>query len=204
MGQRTTSVTPRKAAPKRSRSSDSASGLWLSTFATDLGWMGILGRDGRLIRLTLGHFSAENVRNALTSVDDDGCDDRLDVESASPSITEGDWHPELRRQLEQFALGERVDFRKCPVELPAMTAFQKRIIEQTRRIPYGKTLSYSEVATRAGSPGAARAVGNVMRSNRIPLIIPCHRVVAACGLGGYSAPQGLDLKRKLLELESRG
>jgi methylated-DNA-[protein]-cysteine S-methyltransferase len=166
--------------------------------------MGILGRDGRLIRLALGHLSSESVRTALSAVDADDSSDDHDVDSSSPAISEGDWEPELRRQLERFALGERVDFRKCPLELSPMTTFQKRIIEQTRRIPYGKTLSYSELAAKAGSPGAARAVGNVMRSNRIPLIIPCHRVVSACGLGGYSAPQGLDLKRKLLELESRG
>lgn len=158
--------------------------------------MGILGRNGRLIRLTLGHLSPESARTALSAGD---ADDSRD----SPVISESDWNPELRRQLERFAVGERVDFRECLVELPPTTAFQKQILEQTRRIPYGKTLSYSELAAKAGSPGAARAVGNVMRSNRVPLIIPCHRVVAACGLGGFSAPQGLDLKRKLLELESR-
>jgi len=63
-------------------------------------------------------------------------------------------------------------------------------------------LTYGQLATRAGSPRSARAVGNVMASNRVPLIIPCHRVVAAGGaLGGFSAPHGTRLKRRLLKLE---
>ncbi len=72
-----------------------------------------------------------------------------------------------------------------------------------RRIPWGQTRSYAQLAAVAGRPGAARAVGSVMAKNRVPLVVPCHRVIASSGqLGGYSAPQGLSLKRRLLAMES--
>ena len=77
-------------------------------------------------------------------------------------------------------------------------------MHQCRRIPYGRTMSYAELAAKAGSPNAARAVGNCMAGNRIPLIVPCHRVVCSDGrLGSYSAPGGTRMKRRLLDLESK-
>ena len=65
----------------------------------------------------------------------------------------------------------------------------------------GHTVTYGELATRSGTPGAARAVGSVMARNRVPVVIPCHRVVAAGGMGGFSAPNGLQLKQRMLNLE---
>ena len=76
------------------------------------------------------------------------------------------------------------------------------MIEACQRIPRGETLSYGELAAKVGNPGAARAVGTVMSSNPLPLVIPCHRVLGAGGcLGGYSARQGVAMKRRLLEME---
>ena len=89
-----------------------------------------------------------------------------------------------------------------PVALDAKTEFRRRVLQQCRRIPYGDTLTYAELAVAAGSPRACRAVGNIMARNRIPLVIPCHRVVGSHGsLGGYSAPSGLPMKQRLLRLE---
>ena len=77
------------------------------------------------------------------------------------------------------------------------------MLRATVRIPYGGVLSYSQVATRAGSPRGSRAAGNALGSNPIPIVIPCHRVLRTGGaLGGYGG--GLDRKRALLDLESRG
>ena len=110
---------------------------------------------------------------------------------------------EVLERLQQFAAGEFVDLSKIPISLSHLTPFQRQVVKACRAIKRGDSRSYGEVAAAAGSPGAARAVGQVMRTNRMPLIVPCHRVVAAGGkLGGFSAPQGLAMKRRLLELES--
>jgi methylated-DNA-[protein]-cysteine S-methyltransferase len=110
---------------------------------------------------------------------------------------------ETLQRLQKFAAGELVELDRIPVSLSHLTPFQRRVVDVCRKIRRGQSLSYGQVAAAAGSPGAARAVGQVMRNNRVPLLVPCHRVVAAGGkIGGFSAPQGLAMKRRLLELES--
>jgi methylated-DNA-[protein]-cysteine S-methyltransferase len=109
----------------------------------------------------------------------------------------------LRRRLAKFAEGQRVDFDDCEIDWAGLTLFQSHVIAATRKVRYGETASYGEIAVRAGSPGAARAVGSVMASNRVPIIIPCHRIVAAGGaLGGFSSPRGVSLKEQMLDLEA--
>lgn len=88
--------------------------------------------------------------------------------------------------------GVRLDLRK--------SGFTKEVLAAVKKIGYGKTRTYGEIATALGKPGAARAVGAANGANPIPIIIPCHRVVAANGLGGYGG--GLPMKRKLLNHES--
>lgn len=102
-------------------------------------------------------------------------------------------------QLRDYFAGNRHDF-DLPVELPG-SPFQERVWAELRRIPYGATISYRELARRVGAPGAPRAVGRANGANRLAIIVPCHRVVAANGgLGGYGG--GLSAKRHLLELEA--
>jgi methylated-DNA-[protein]-cysteine S-methyltransferase len=84
---------------------------------------------------------------------------------------------------------------------PRGTQYQRRVWQALCAIPCGQTQTYAEIAARAG--GVARAVGQANRVNPIPILIPCHRVVAAGGLGGYSGGEGLDTKRWLLALEAR-
>ncbi len=84
---------------------------------------------------------------------------------------------------------------------PPGTRYQQRVWQALRAIPHGRTQTYAEIAARAG--GVARAVGQANRVNPIPILIPCHRVVAAGGLGGYSGGEGLDTKRWLLAHEAR-
>ena len=100
-------------------------------------------------------------------------------------------------------------FRGVPVEFPdeldlsEATPFQRRVWQAARLIPYGETRSYAWVAVQAGSPMAARATGQALEKNPLPVIVPCHRVIAADGsLGGFTG--GLNLKRKLLAIESQG
>ncbi len=104
---------------------------------------------------------------------------------------------QARAEVGEYLAGERREFA-VPFHIRA-TPFQFKVLEAVSAIPYGSTATYGEIAERVGSPSAARAVGAACGANPIPLIIPCHRVVAAAGLGGYGG--GPALKRKLLELE---
>jgi O-6-methylguanine DNA methyltransferase len=118
-------------------------------------------------------------------------------------------HPELIRwdgglaaqaiaQILEYLRGKRKTFT-VPMD-PEGTAFQQAVWRETLRIPYGQTISYAELARRIGRPGATRAVGQALGANPLPILIPCHRVVASDGsLGGYTG--GLSLKRWLLLLE---
>lgn len=100
----------------------------------------------------------------------------------------------------QYLAGKEVDFSGCETDLSGFTEFERDVLECTRRIPYGETLTYSEVAEAIGRPGASRAVGAALGKNPYPIIIPCHRVVGKNSLGGYSGG-GTAVKRKLLEIE---
>lgn len=105
---------------------------------------------------------------------------------------------EAFRQLDEYLEGKRKVF-DVPVKVQG-TDFQVKVWEALKTIPFGHTISYGELAEKAGYPGAARAVGGAMRDNRIPIFIPCHRVITSDGkLGGYSC--GLEVKKKLLQIE---
>lgn len=103
------------------------------------------------------------------------------------------------RSIETYFKNGQGDFSGYKFDLDGMTPFQRSVLEAISKIPAGETMTYGEVAAAAGKPGAARAVGNVMAHNPIPLMLPCHRVVASNGLGGFTG--GLEVKRKLLKLE---
>ena len=114
------------------------------------------------------------------------------MQSATPLLTEA------QTQLNAYFDGALTAF-DLPLT-PAGTAFQRAVYDVMTSIVYGKTMTYAEVAQKVGS--VARAVGSVCGSNPIPIVIPCHRVVAAHGaLGGYSGDGGVDTKRALLRLE---
>lgn len=101
-------------------------------------------------------------------------------------------------QLEEYYRGRRRRFDLSVVSPPA-TPFAVRVTRELCRVPYGTTRTYGQLAARSGHAGAARAVGRVMASNPLPIIVPCHRVVAAAGLGGFGG--GLAMKKSLLRLE---
>jgi methylated-DNA-[protein]-cysteine S-methyltransferase len=108
---------------------------------------------------------------------------------------------ELARQLEEYFDGALRTF-SLPLHLEG-TPFRRKVWEALCRIPYGEVRTYGEVAASIGRPGAARAVGQANKANPIGIVVPCHRVVAGGGLGGYGGlePEGLRLKRDLLRLE---
>jgi methylated-DNA-[protein]-cysteine S-methyltransferase len=106
---------------------------------------------------------------------------------------------EVRRELDEYFEGKRTHF-DVPVDWRLHDGFGRRVLRATARIPYGRVLTYGEVAAKAGSPRGSRAAGNALGSNRIPIVVPCHRVVRSGGqIGGYTG--GLERKEYLLELE---
>ena len=107
----------------------------------------------------------------------------------------------LQRDLVDYFRGRPVAF-DCQVDVCWASQFGQRVLRACSRIPLGQTVSYGELARQVRRPGAARAVGSVMAANRIPLLIPCHRVVAANGsVGGYSGHGGTAMKKRLLAHE---
>jgi methylated-DNA-[protein]-cysteine S-methyltransferase len=108
---------------------------------------------------------------------------------------------EAARQLREYFAGKRAAF-DLPLA-PEGTAFQRSVWRQLQEIPYGETISYGELARRVGNPKASRAVGSANGANPLPIVIPCHRVIAGDGtLGGFGG--GLPTKQTLLALERRG
>ncbi len=111
-----------------------------------------------------------------------------------------DLFTELFKELDEYFEGKRKIF-----DIPLLiegTAFQKKVWTEVQKIPYGETRTYKEIAIKIGKPNSARAVGKALNTNRIPIIIPCHRVIGTNGkLTGYAG--GLEMKKTLLDLERR-
>jgi methylated-DNA-[protein]-cysteine S-methyltransferase len=104
-----------------------------------------------------------------------------------------------RRELDEYFAGRRRDF-EAPLDWSELAGFRRRVLRATAAVPYGEATTYKAVAAAAGSPAAARAAGNALGSNPLPIVIPCHRVKhVGGGLGGYTG--GLDRKRLLLTIE---
>jgi len=162
-------------------------------FASELGWMAVVWQDRHLTRLTFGHPSRSS---AVAALEADGAIVGHG-ETAPP-----DWIQDLGGRLQSYAAGNDEKFDDVPVDLSHLSAFQTRVAKACRRIGRGRVRTYGELAASCGSPGAARAVGNVMAQNRYPIIVPCHRVVGSAGsLGGFSARDGISMKRRMLDME---
>jgi len=154
---------------------------------TAWGWVGIASSPNGLLALTLPQPTQERALEPLLERwgESPGYDDpRLDG---------------LKKKLQRYFEGQRVVFDE-PLDLAGATSFQRRVWLAVRDIPYGETRSYADIARQIGSPRAARAVGQAMAANPVPIVVPCHRVVGSDGgLGGFGS--GLNLKRRLLEME---
>lgn len=126
------------------------------------------------------------------------------TEGLAEGLTEG--LAEARRQLAEYLRGQRRGF-DLPLDWDAASGLHRQVLGVlTDSVEYGQTITYGTLAKRAGLPAdgpdlPARAVGQIMGANPIPVIVPCHRVVASDGLGGYSGGSGLEVKRWLLILE---
>ena len=130
----------------------------------------------------------------------DGAVTEIRLHSRATRPPETPLERQVARELSEYLAGARSHFTFQVA--PSGTDFERRAWRALQQIPYGATRTYGEIAAHLGRPGAARAVGSANHKNPIPIVIPCHRVVAANGgLGGYGG--GLRLKQKLLDLETR-
>jgi len=152
-------------------------------FRTTWGWFGAAYTPSGLRRLTLPRPDRAAAAGEL---------------GLSPGGSCTPW-PALRREIRDYLAG-RSAAPEVPLDPTGGGSFTRRVREAARAVPPGATISYGELARRAGSPRGARAAGQVMARNPIPLVVPCHRVVAAAGLGGYAG--GPALKARLLALEA--
>ncbi len=162
-----------------------------SLFDTALGAVGVAWSERGLTRLQL----PESSRSATD----------CRVRGRFPDTSRGEPPPQIKRAItatQKYLAGERTDFTPLALDLAGVSDFHRAIYDAARRVGWGETVTYGELAERVGSPGAARAVGQAMGRNPIPLIIPCHRVLASGRkIGGFSAPGGAVTKTRLLALE---
>jgi len=103
------------------------------------------------------------------------------------------------RGIRAYLGGRDVNFSECVISMDGLTAFERKVLENVRMIPHGAICTYADIARSIGNLGAYRAVGTALGKNPTPIIVPCHRVVAKTGIGGYTP--GIDIKVKLLTLE---
>lgn len=160
--------------------------------------------------MTATYHDFDTPIGTLRLVGDQDSVDRIDLPNRAAEPPDAAWRAangalpaalaEARRQLEEYFAGERQDF-----DLPLAsrgTEFQRRVWDELRRIPFGETISYGELAERIGKPTASRAVGAANGRNPLPVVVPCHRVIGSSGrLVGYGG--GLSTKQTLLDLERR-
>jgi len=159
-------------------------------FDTILGWMGIIGSADGLREIILPRESKEGVLCAMKSQYNLPVDTGLDV------------FKDLTQRLRSYLNGEEVIFPDR-LDFGEATHFQQTVWRTAQTIPYGETRSYSWVANQSGCNKGARAVGQALGKNPLPIIIPCHRVISSDGsLGGFTG--GFSLKKYLLDLEAAG
>jgi methylated-DNA-[protein]-cysteine S-methyltransferase len=168
--------------------------LHYAVFRTKWGYFGLAGTDEAVCRTHLPVPERQEAEQGLLrSVKSAGDNLRLDK----------DFQQDLQERIIAYYEGEPVDFSTDPaLSLNGAGPFVHKVLLACRKIAFGQTTTYSDLARQGGSPKAARAVGGVMANNPIPLIIPCHRVLRTDGgLGGFSAPGGTTIKQKLLRHE---
>jgi methylated-DNA-[protein]-cysteine S-methyltransferase len=116
--------------------------------------------------------------------------------------------PEVAGAIEAIVAlldGDRRDLNAIAVDMDGVGEFERRVYDAARAVPAGETVTYGEIAARIGERGAAQAVGRALGRNPFPIVVPCHRVVAADGsLRGFSAPGGIETKRRMLAIEGAG
>jgi O-6-methylguanine DNA methyltransferase len=156
-------------------------------FNTNMGWIGILSSAKGLLCITLPQNSAQEARQLLGA-------------EANNAIWSPDLFDGLMERFKAYFNGKKTLFTD-KLDMSAATTFQRKVWENTSLIPFGETRSYGWVAEQIDKPRAARAVGQALGKNPLPIIIPCHRVLTSDGkLGGFTG--GVEVKQRLLNLEA--
>jgi methylated-DNA-[protein]-cysteine S-methyltransferase len=164
-----------------------------AVFETALGYMGLVWSESGVTRVFLAEKSREAIERRLLRA----CGTVPTAEAERPA-----WITRLIGEIGVYALGEEVDFSAVPVDLAGVDDFRLAIYAAARKLGFGQTTTYGELAKRAGHGGLPRETGAALGANPVPLIIPCHRILAAGGkIGGFSAPGGSASKEKMLALE---
>lgn len=164
--------------------------LFYAVFSTAWGHFGLVGTKGSLIRTKLPFTDRNRVVQDLLA-------------GLGPAKFDASYFSGLQERIRAYYKGTCADsFSDVRVNLHTMGSFTSAVLRACRKIRPGRTVTYAHLARKAGRPKAVRAVGGALARNPLPLIIPCHRVIRSDGrLGGYSAPGGTRLKRKMLEFE---
>jgi len=167
------------------------SGISIGSVETDLGWLSfaVSPKDLKECRFMFKdrENAVETMKKALSA---DDCETDTEIT--------GKWD----KLFKNFFSGKAKDFGSIPLDTTSWTDFQKKVYGAVTSIPYGRTASYGTIASYLGNEKASRAVGNALRNNPVPPVVPCHRVIASDrDLCGFSAVGGVDLKLRLLELE---
>jgi methylated-DNA-[protein]-cysteine S-methyltransferase len=165
--------------------------LFYDIFHTSYGWMGVLASPKGLRFTSLPQASPDQCVEGLGT--------EVDSAANTPDRFEG-----LAGRLRRYFEGGHVSFADEPLDMSDASPFQVAAWRACQSIPLGETRAYKWLAARAGSPNAPRAAGQCMARNRLPIIVPCHRVIASDGtLGGFGRDASqLDLKMRLLEMEA--
>lgn len=158
-------------------------------FKTRWGWFGVIGNVNGLLRTHLPAAHKEAVQSRLLS-------------GIGEAKRDKNRFSELKTVIQSYYEGRPLDFKDVKVCLDELTEFQQKVLITLRKVKYGTTITYGELARLSGTPRGGRAIGTVMAANPLPLIIPCHRVIKADGsCGHFSAPGGTDTKKRMLNLE---
>jgi methylated-DNA-[protein]-cysteine S-methyltransferase len=167
-------------------------GYGFTLFDTAIGWCGVAWSDRGLVGVQLPEARKAETRERMLQ--------------RFPAAAEAPPPPEIQLATDAIVAllrGERRDLSDVALDMEGVAPFHRRVYEVARTIPPGRTLAYGDVAARLGAHGAARAVGQALGRNPFPIVVPCHRVLAAGGkIGGFSAHGGTATKRRMLAIEA--
>ena len=164
-------------------------------FETPLGWMGLAWSDQGLTRVLTPQRDRQDCERRLRRFAD-GETKAVETVGLPPFVAKA---VDL---LKRYAGGETIDFSPVKIDLEGIEPFRLDIYDAARKLKFGETVTYGQLAAAAGHPGEARDTGQALGSNPVPIVVPCHRILAAGGkIGGFSAPGGSRTKEKLLALE---